>query len=217
MFNMDFSKKVIINTSEENWVDSPENGVKRIPLQREEKESGLTTSVVEYKKGASFKTHSHPQGEEIFVLEGIFSDEYGDYKAGTYIRNPPGSSHTPFSKDGCKIFVKLNQMDNNDISRVVVDTTQNNWSPGHGGLKVFPLHSFGTEGTALVKWPAGERFMKHTHFGGEEIFVLSGEFMDEHGKYPHGTWIRSPHMSIHDPYVKEDTIIFVKTGHLSKL
>jgi len=214
---MDFSKKVIINTSEENWVDSPENGVKRIPLQREEKESGLTTSVVEYKKGASFKTHSHPQGEEIFVLEGIFSDEYGDYKAGTYIRNPPGSSHTPFSKDGCKIFVKLNQMDNNDISRVVVDTTQNNWSPGHGGLKVFPLHSFGTEGTALVKWPAGERFMKHTHFGGEEIFVLSGEFMDEHGKYPHGTWIRSPHMSIHDPYVKEDTIIFVKTGHLSKL
>jgi len=41
------------------------------------------------------------------VLEGVFSDEHGDYGAGMYVRNPVGSKHTPFSKDGCAILVKL--------------------------------------------------------------------------------------------------------------
>jgi anti-sigma factor ChrR (cupin superfamily) len=77
-----------------------------------------------------------------------------------------------------------------------------------------PLHSFGTESTALVFWPAGEKFVPHTHMGGEEIFVLQGEFIDEHGRYPAGTWIRSPHLSRHHPYVEQDTIILVKVGHI---
>ena len=51
-------------------------------------------------------------------------------------------------------------------------------------------------------------------FPGEEIFVLSGEFCDEHGRYPAGTWIRSPHLSQHHPFVDKETIIWVKTGHL---
>ena len=107
MFNMDFSKKLVIETESLDWIASPAIGVWRKPLEREEKESGHTTSVVKYEAGASFTQHSHPLGEEIFVLEGIFSDENGDYPAGTYLRNPPGSSHAPFSKDGCKLFVKL--------------------------------------------------------------------------------------------------------------
>ncbi len=77
-----------------------------------------------------------------------------------------------------------------------------------------PLHSFETEHTARVKWPAGERFQPHRHYGGEEIVVLSGSFKDEHGEYPAGTWIRSPHLSQHYPYVDEETVIWVKTGHL---
>ena len=72
----------------------------------------------------------------------------------------------------------------------------------------------GGEGTALVHWPAGERFVPHQHWGGEEIFVLSGTFRDEHGVYPKGTWIQSPHLSTHHPFVEEETVIFVKTGHL---
>ena len=77
-----------------------------------------------------------------------------------------------------------------------------------------PLHNFEHENVALVRWPAGERFQPHSHFGGEEIFVLSGEFRDEHGQYPTGTWIRSPHLSEHFPFVEQETIIWVKTGHL---
>ncbi|NQZ09313.1 MAG: cupin domain-containing protein [Algicola sp.] len=78
-----------------------------------------------------------------------------------------------------------------------------------------PLHSFKGESTALVHWPAGEHFQLHYHAGGEEIYVIRGEFIDEHGRYPAGSWIRNPHMSKHDRYVEQDTVIFVKVDHLS--
>ena len=212
-YNIDLSKKVMINTTKEIFISSPSGGENRIPLEREDAESGRTTSIVEYLAGAAFQSHSHPLGEEIFVLEGIFSDENGDYPAGTYIRNPPGTSHAPFSKKGCKIFVKLNQMDLKDNEQIVIDTNKTSLHPGYGDLEVKPL----AENAALVKWPKGARFLDHSHHGGEEIFVLKGEFIDEHGRYPKGTWIRSPHLSTHFPFVKEETIIFVKTGHLLEL
>jgi anti-sigma factor ChrR (cupin superfamily) len=214
MLNMDFSQKVTIDSKKQSWVVSPMPGVKRIPLAREDAERGHATSIVRYEPGARFSAHDHPSGEEILVLEGIFSDESGDYPAGTYFRNPEGFRHAPFSKDGCVILVKLHQFQEADRARVCIDTNKAKWMPGIGGLQVMPLHECGTESAALVKWPAGEHFQAHTHFGGEEIYVISGEFIDEHGSYPAGSWIRSPHMSRHDPYVEQDTIIFVKVGHL---
>ncbi|MGM0526133.1 MAG: cupin domain-containing protein [Pseudomonadota bacterium] len=214
MLNLDFSQRVIIKTAEQSWVDSPAAGVRRKLLEREEAERGRATSIVEYKPSASFNTHQHPLGEEILVLEGIFSDEHGDYPAGTYIRNPPGTEHAPFSRNGCKLLVKLHQFQADDSEVVRINTNTTEWLPGQGGLKVMPLHSHGTEHVALVKWPAKEVFKPHRHMGGEEILVLSGEFCDEYGRYPTGTWMRSPHMSIHHPFVDEETIIWVKTGHL---
>jgi anti-sigma factor ChrR (cupin superfamily) len=214
MLNMDFSKPVAINTQDLKWEPSPKSGVWRKPLAREEAERGHATSIVRYDAGAKFSKHEHPQGEEILVLEGTFSDETGDYPAGSYFRNPEGSSHAPFSKDGCVILVKLHQFQDDDSQQVFIDTATSNWLPGQGGLKVLPLHSHHGESTALVKWPAGERFVSHVHPGGEEIYVISGEFIDEYGHYPAGTWIRSPHMSRHHPYVEHETLIFVKVGHL---
>ena len=214
MLNMDFSQAVVLQTATTPWQDSPAVGVQRKPLAREDKESGHATSVVRYLPGSSFSKHEHPFGEEILVLEGVFSDHTGDYPAGTYFRNPPGSSHAPFSKQGCVLLVKLCQFQPDDRQQVCIDTNSAAWLPGQGGLQVMPLHEYLHEHTALVKWPANERFQAHAHFGGEEIFVLSGTFCDEHGSYPSGTWLRSPHMSRHHPFVEEETIIWVKTGHL---
>lgn len=214
MINMNLNQRRVIETVSMKWERSPASGVWRKPLEREEKESGHTTSVVRYEAGAGFPEHAHPLGEEILVLEGIFSDETGDYGPGNYLRNPPGSRHQPFSKEGCTILVKLNQFDAKDLQVVRLDSLTQPWPPGLGGLEVMSLHNFGHEHVALVKWPAGEYFPMHRHFGGEEIFVLSGEFRDEHGLYPAGTWIRSPHGSTHSPFVEEETLIWVKTGHL---
>ncbi|MPW28145.1 cupin [Agarivorans sp. B2Z047] len=214
MLNMNFDQALAIDTEQMDWLASPSAGVLRKPLEREATESGHVTSIVQYQPESFFPEHPHPQGEEILVLEGVFSDEHGDYPAGTYIRNPPGSKHSPFSKQGCVIFVKLNQFDARDLTQVRVNTKQTPWLPGIGGLEVMPLHEFEHEHVALVKWPTGEIFQPHRHFGGEEILVLSGEFKDEHGSYPKLTWLRSPHMSQHHPFVEQETIILVKTGHL---
>lgn len=215
MLNMNFSERVVLDTSAMDWLPSPSGGVLRKPLAREEAERGHATSIVRYEPGARFARHEHPLGEEILVLDGIFSDETGEYGPGSYLRNPPGSAHAPYSETGCTLFVKLHQMSREDQAVVRVDTSGSAWQPGIGRLEVMSLHAFGTEHVALVRWPAGEQFQTHRHHGGEEILVLSGEFIDEHGRYPAGTWIRSPHGSLHQPWVEQETLIWVKVGHLA--
>jgi len=212
--NMDFSKTAYLIPKQQHWSNSPANGVSRIPLERESAESGHATSFVSYQAGSFFPEHPHIQGEEIYVIDGVFSDENGDYPAGSYIRNPAGSHHSPFSKQGCTLFVKLNQFQTDDNQKIVIKPEQQQWGNGIGNLKVCSLHSYNTESTALVRWPANEVFQPHAHDGGEEIIVLKGMFFDEHGEYPAGSWIRNPHLSRHYPYVKEETLILVKVGHL---
>jgi anti-sigma factor ChrR (cupin superfamily) len=183
-------------------------------LDRRGDEVARATSIVRYEPGAKFAAHTHDLGEEIFVLEGVFSDETGDYPAGNYIMNPPGSSHAPFSKTGCLLFVKLRHLGPDQQHRGVIDTTRTPWLQGLvPGLKVMPLMQQGT-GSTLVRWAPQTFFNPHRHFGGEEIFVVEGVFEDEHGRYPQGSWIRSPHMSQHQPFSREGCTIFVKTGHL---
>lgn len=211
----DYSQRVVLNTPDLPWIESPMPGVHRRMLERDGDEVARATSVVRYAPSSAFSPHTHGGGEEFFVLEGVFSDEHGDYPAGTYVRNPVGSTHTPSSREGCTILVKLWQMAPDDRKRVVIDTTQAHWLPGLvKGLKVMPLNSFDTENVALVKWAPGTVFQSHRHWGGEEIFVLAGTFEDEFGVYPQGTWLRNPCSSCHSPYSREGCVIYVKTGHL---
>ena len=74
-------------------------------------EVARATSIVRYAPGSRFSAHTHDGGEEFIVLDGVFQDEHGDYPAGTYVRNPPTTSHVPGSAEGCTIFVKLWQFD----------------------------------------------------------------------------------------------------------
>jgi len=184
-------------------------------LERDGEEVAKATSIVRYAPGSSFSSHRHDLGEEFLVLDGIFEDENGQYPAGTYVKNPPGTSHTPFTQHGCTLFVKLRYMTEDDQEHCVIHTASAHWYPGLvPGLSVLPLSEYGTSHTALVRWAPGTYFNPHRHFGGEEIFVVEGVFEDEHGRYPAGSWIRSPHMSLHQPFSKEGCTIFVKTGHL---
>jgi anti-sigma factor ChrR (cupin superfamily) len=67
----------------------------------------------------------------------------------------------------------------------------------------------------LVRWHEDEKFQRHAHLSIEESYVVSAEFIDEYGRYPAGTWIRISHLSEHNLYVEQDTLIWVKVGHLS--
>ena len=210
----DYSKRVVINHNDLPWQSSPEAKVERRMLDRIGDEVAKATSVVHYKPNSKFPKHIHELGEEILVLKGVFSDETGDYPEGTYMMNPPGSSHSPFSKEGCELFVKLRHLGTEQIEREIINTKTAQWHQGLvPGLKVMPLMQQGL-GSTLVKWDPETYFNPHQHFGGEEIFVVNGVFEDEFGTYKEGSWIRSPHMSTHKPFSKEGCTIFVKTGHL---
>ena len=211
----DLAQRVVLDTTALPWVPSPMAGVERRMLDRLGGEVARATSIVRYEPGSRFERHSHGGGEEILVLEGTFSDEQGDYPTGTYLRNPAGSAHAPFSEQGCTLLVKLHQMQPLDQQTVVIDTRSSDWLPGLvTGLQVLPLHAFGSEHVALVRWAPGTRFQLHGHPGGEEIFVLDGVFQDEQGNYPAGSWLRNPNGSQHRPWSEAGCTIWVKTGHL---
>lgn len=218
LINADFSKRIVIRPDDYQWVASPMPGVERMMLDRIGDEVARATSIVRYAPFSEFSAHTHSGGEEFLVIYGVFSDEYGRYEKGNYIRNPIGTSHTPrIGKEGAIIFVKLQQFNAADTTQTVIDTQTTPWRQGLvDGLSVMPLHEFEGEHVALVKWAPNTQFNSHRHWGGEEIFVLEGTFHDEHGQYPTGSWIRSPHLSQHQPFTKEDgALIYVKTGHLS--
>jgi anti-sigma factor ChrR (cupin superfamily) len=211
----DLSQPVVLDTTALPWTPSPVAGVERRLLDRLGGEVARATSIVRYAPASRFPPHSHGGGEEILVLEGSFEDGQGTYPAGTYLRNPAGSSHAPASPEGCTLLVKLRQMHPADQERRVVPTATAPWRAGLvPGLAVLPLHSFGSEQVALVRWQPGTRFSAHRHPGGEEILVLSGVFQDENGTYPTGSWLRHPPGSLHQPWSEQGCTIWVKTGHL---
>lgn len=217
LINADFSRRVVIPPAAEgDWLNSPCPGVRRHCLDRVGGEAGRATSVVRYAAGAGFTAHAHAGGEEFIVLDGVFSDEHGDYPAGTYVRNPPGTRHAPFSREGCTIFVKVWQFSPGDAQPLRIDTRATPWRQGLvPGLAVMPLHDFAGVHSALVRWAPHTQFNPHTHPGGEEIFVLDGIFRDELGEYPAGTWLRNPCWSKHTPFTDSaGALIYVKVGHL---
>lgn len=205
--NDNYEKRVLINTNDLKWIEDEVKGVSKKLLS---KINNQETAIIKIEENYKLNTNSKINSVEILVLEGTYINEYGEFKSGTYIRlSKEDELFVESGKMGCIVFRKINHF-TDETQNIVIDTINTLWLQGQGNLEVMPLF----EQTALVKWPKNEKFISHKHWGGEEIYVLNGTFMDEYGKYPKGTWIRSPHLSQHFPYVEDETIIFVKTGHL---
>lgn len=218
--NADFSKLATVHTDEIEWQQSPAEGIwrKRLELSGSA-ECGRVTSLVRFDPGARFPDHPHPNGEEILVLEGVFSDETGDYPAGSYILNPEGTNHAPWSDEGCTLFVKLQQYPGKDRPHVVIDTNTAEWKSGRYPGQVFlPLYNDPGPSkafTRLTRIPPGCEIGLDEHPGGEEAFVLEGGLEDEHGSCRAGTWIRYPAGSQHSPKSPEGCLLYVKREHLA--
>ncbi len=199
----------------QSWVASGETGVSRCMLDRDGDEIAVATSLVRYAPGSSFAPHSHDLGEEFIVLQGVFSDEAGDYPAGTYVRNPPGSRHRPHSDGGCLIFVKLRQFHPLDSTPVVADLAA--WpqtGPAPAAAVVRSVYAYGEERVSAVRVPAGTRFAFAAAYHVRELLVLAGELTwQQEQTYrlgPH-SWIR---MAPGEPLrinAVTDCVIFSKT------
>src|SRR5271157_1852727 len=155
--NADFSQRVVVHAARLAWVASPMAGVERRMLDRIGDEVARATSIVRYAPGSNFSPHTHGGGEEFFVLEGVFQDEHGEFPAGSYVRNPPTTRHTPGSVPGCTLFVKLWQFDLSDRTQVRIDTATMRYQPaiGRPGVALIPLFCDGCEDVRLERWAPG--------------------------------------------------------------
>ena len=211
MLNMDFSQTVFMDTGKIDWIASPMSGVHRKPLAREEAERGHATSLVRYEAGSVFRSHPHPLGEEILVLNGVFSDEKGDFKAGSYFRNPPGTSHAPHSFDGCFLLVKLHQFQVPDLNQVYVETPSI-WSSRQS--EIVSLYQFGTERVWLIRIQNGENILRQLDLSASvELFIISGQAQYGGTLMTTGGWLREPDFTVDRLNVASDCLIWLKTGH----
>jgi anti-sigma factor ChrR (cupin superfamily) len=219
--NGDLSLRVVVDTARMEWASSPSGSVwrKRVHLVGPP-ESGQVTSVVRYEPKSTFPTHDHPEGEEILVLDGVFSDEYGDWPAGTYLLNPEGFRHTPFSDPGCLLFVKLRQFPGRERRHVAVDTQKLAWqsSPIAGVAQKALYQQAGFSDTMrLERWDAQTDLGTIVYDRGAELFVLQGEFADEAGAYAAGCWMRLPVAFEHHPRSADGCTLYIKTAGLPYL
>lgn len=218
LINADFLRSAALMPEHYHWVDSPQNGVERVMLDRVGAEKARATSIVRYAPESYFPQHHHPGGEEIFVLSGTFSADDEDYPAGWYLRSPPQSSHQPYSHEGAVIFVKLWQMSKNENRHVRIDTKDaSNWQQ-EGARQVCRLFSNDSEHVSVQKIRAGEALFTSEIIGGAELLVLEGALIQSGQTYNRGGWIRLPVDAIPQIDVGvQGVTIYLKTGHLTQI
>jgi len=187
--NADFRQPAWLAPEDFAWVPSPQAGVERVMLDRVGDEVAVATSLVRYDPDSWFPAHEHAGGEEYLVLEGEFGDEHGRYPPGTYVRNPPGSRHTPFSEPGCVIWVKLRQFRPDDQEQKVVSATL---EMPERAYRTRELHRFEGEVVsavavqrgALVRFPAVDVV--------QELLVIEGAVHWGGRRLDARGWVRVP-------------------------
>ena len=219
--NGDLSVRAVADTSRMDWAPSPSASVWRKRVHRVgPPESGQVTSLVRYEPRSKFPPHDHPEGEEILVLEGVFSDEHGDWPAGTYLLNPEGFRHAPFSEPGCVLFVKLRQFPGRERRHVVIDASRLAWQPTPApAVTCKPLYrqaGFSDE-MRLERWAPRADLGIVSYEQGAELFVLEGELSDEAGAYSAGCWLRLPAGAEHHPRSDGGCTLYIKKSGLRYL
>ncbi|NCF77656.1 MAG: cupin [Proteobacteria bacterium] len=211
--NSDFSSAAMVHTDRLAWTPSPMAGVDRRMLDRIGGEVARATSIVRYAPGSRFSAHTHTGGEEFIVLDGVFQDEYGDFPAGTYVRNPPTTAHTPGSDSGCTIFVKLWQFDPNDRNQFHKRMVDELASPVDG-VAMATLHEDAQESVTYSHLDAGATLSMEAP-GGIEMLVIDGSVVvanDTLGK--HG-WLRLPESEALVASARPGGAkLWIKSGHL---
>lgn len=217
--NADFSKRAFAHGGKLDWLASPMKGVERRMLERIGDEVARATTIVRFAPESKFSPHIHTGGEEFLVLDGVFQDEHGDYPKGSYIRNPPMSKHTPGSKEGCTILVKLWQMKKSDARHVVADTNAASFMPAEdrANVTVSPLFSDDRENVRMEKWSA-DKEIAFVPEGGMEIFVIEGSFEEAGETFEAQSWLRLPVSApLKARTGKDGALLWVKEGHLATL
>lgn len=222
--NADFSQRAVVHAATLPWLPSPMPGVDRRMLDRIGDEVARATSIVRYAENSQFSPHTHTGGEEFFVLSGTFQDEHGDFPAGTYVRNPPTSSHTPGAADGCVIFVKLWQFDPEDRTQITIDTNHRSFHdvPGRAGVASMLLFADAHEEVSLERWDPNAEVVLEAE-SGLELLVLDGDFTEGDDakageKFSQQSWLRLPKGETSQVTAgAEGARVWTKRNHLAEI
>ncbi|MBP4064366.1 cupin domain-containing protein [Acinetobacter baumannii] len=216
LINADFSQIAIIRSQDYHWIKSPGGEVERVMFDRIGDETARATSLVRYAPQTTFPEHQHPQGEEIFVLSGVFTENnLQHYPAGWYLRNPHGSFHTPSSgQDGALIFVKLMQLPMSETEPLRINTNDpKQWKMIKNRL-ICPLVTTIYEHTYLERLHIKQSF-EATSDKGFEILIINGQLCHKHMIYEAGTWIRLPPKTRLNFYAGQaGATLYIKKEHL---
>jgi anti-sigma factor ChrR (cupin superfamily) len=212
--NAEFDRRTLVRFDETDWVASPMPGVARKMLDRIGDEVARATTIVRFAPGSAFSAHTHDGGEEYLVLEGTFQDESGDFPAGSYVRNPPTSAHTPAARDGATILVKLHQFDPADRTWVQIDSGAADWTATGDGVDALPLHADARETVTMERWAPGA-IRRLDASGGLEIFVVEGSLAEGGDTLRRWDWLRLPvGAGLEATAGSEGARVWIKTGHL---
>jgi hypothetical protein len=214
--NADFSVPAMVDTRAINWQPSPAPGVLRKRLELVSFSQPRMTTLVQFEAGSSFKQHTHSGGEEFLVLSGVFSDETGDYEEGCYIRNPPGSFHAPFTREGCQILVKLGQFQAHDDKQLLLRSKHYScrWkSSKEPGVSMLDLHQFQNETVTLFRINPNCWMDHKCYSSGVEIFIYQGSLSDGNNQYSEGYWLRYPIGSRLKLSTVDGAHLYMKQGH----
>ena len=217
--NADFTKRVLVRHDGNEWLPSPMPGVERKMLDRIGDEVARATTIVRYAPESAFSPHVHDGGEELLVLDGVFSDEHGDFPVGSYIRNPPTSRHTPRSDAGCTILVKLHQFDPADRTHVRIATQRLRGvaAAERPGVRIAPLFADDREDVRIEDWAPGADIALAVP-GGIEVFVIEGGFAEGGERLGHRDWLRLPPGATLEARAGErGARVWIKSGHLAAL
>ena len=219
--NGDLSIRVDADTAAIDWTPSPSGKVWRKRVHRVgPAESGQVTAVVRYEPDSQFPPHDHPGGEEILVLEGVFSDEHGDWPAGTYLLNPEGFRHRPFSREGCVLLVKLRQYPGTTREQLQVRSQDLEWQAtdieGRSEKQLYQQRGY-SDRMRLERWTGRTEPGKLHWPDGVEIFVIDGALADQEGVYRKGCWLRLPPGSTHEPVTERGCELYIKEGGFAYL
>ncbi len=215
LLNDDLASRTLVHAARLDWVASPANGVMRRMLFRIGEEKARATSIVRYAPGSCFPRHEHDGGEEFLVLEGTFQDETGDFPAGAYVRNPPGTGHAPGSQAGCTILVRLWQFDTNDCACVVRRPGEGEFSVTRPGVSSsLILFENPDEKVMMEEWQPGAQ-VELMNPKGIELLVVGGGFSEQRDMLSRWSWLRLPAgQPLHAHVAPEGARVWLKSAPL---
>ena len=102
----------LVRSSEIEWKPLAEKdvtGVYTKSLLFDEETNRAPTILLKFEAGARYPLHTHPAGEEIFVLEGDIHLGKDHLFAGDYLFTAPNNLHAVRTDNGCVVLLKAEE------------------------------------------------------------------------------------------------------------